>query len=90
MEEIKKAKQVITLTAGEALCANGIVDIVAFDENGIVLSTDSGRVIVEGEDLKIESLDKNGGNILITGKITGFFRSDAQVGKKGFFGRIFG
>jgi len=90
MEEINKVKQIITLTQGEIFTANGIVDIVAFDENGIALSTDSGRVIVEGENLKIESLDKNGGNILITGNITGFFRSESQAGKKGFFGRIFG
>ena len=34
-----------------------------------------GMLTVEGEELKIESLSKEGGNILITGEITGIFRS---------------
>jgi formylmethanofuran dehydrogenase subunit C len=93
MEENSKTnynKQVITLTSGQTLTANGVLDIAAFDENGVVLDTLSGSVTVEGEELKIESLEKNGGFIVVTGKISGFFRTDKPVVKKGLFGRIFG
>ena len=84
------SKQIITLTDGKILTMGGVVDIAGFEDGMIVLDTTRGRINIEGADLKIESLNSDGGNILIKGQITGFFCSEERADKKSFLRKIFG
>ena len=59
----------ITLVIGHSFTMDGVNDIRGFDEGYVSLSTDSGKINVEGSDLKIESLSKEGGTIFISGNI---------------------
>lgn len=83
-------KQSITLVNRRILTMGGVDDIAGFDEDTVILDTSMGRITVEGKGMKIESLTKEGGNILITGDISGIFCSDTPVKKKGLFERWFG
>ena len=83
-------KQSITLVNRRILTMGGVDDIAGFDEDTVILDTSMGRITVEGKEMKIESLTKEGGNILITGDISGIFCSDTPVKKKGLFERWFG
>ena len=83
-------KQSITLVNRRILTMGGVDDIAGFDEDTVILDTSMGRITVEGKGMKIESLTKEGGNILITGDISGIFCSDIPVKKKGLFERWFG
>lgn len=83
-------KQVLTVINGEVLTLNGVLNILRFDEGTVTLQTSRGRIIVEGEGLAIESLDKNGGDILIKGDISGVYRYEEPEGKSGFFKRMLG
>lgn len=78
--------QVLTLSEGKTLTISGVRDIIGFSDGEITLDGEGGKITVEGEELKIESLSKEGGNILITGEITGIFRSAEIKKKRGFFG----
>ena len=82
-------KQTVTLVERETLALNGVNNVESFDEEFVSLSTARGRVCVEGEGLKIESLSKDGGNILICGKINGVYYSDEPTKAKGLFGKMF-
>lgn len=82
-------KQLITITDGKVLTLNGVSNIASFDEEYITLDTVNGKICVEGRALKIESLDKNGGNALICGEIEGVYRY-RESSKKSLFGRFFG
>ena len=53
------------------------------DENTVVLDTRMGKIVIEGDGLKIESLEKGVGRILISGKVSGVFYSDFKEKKKG-------
>ncbi len=68
------------------LTLNGVSNIESFDEGFITLEIGEGRISVEGEGLKIESLSRDGGEIQITGKINGVFYSE----KKKLTGRFRG
>ena len=80
----------ITMVIGKSFSMSGVNVIRGFDEGYILLDTVFGRISVEGSDMKIESLSKEGGNIFVSGGITGAFSSDVKDEKKGFFKRLFG
>ena len=86
MEESVFRNQVLTLSGGKTLTISGIKDIIGFGDGEIMLDAEGGRITVEGDELKIQSLTKEDGNILITGEITGIFRSPEAKKKRGFFG----
>lgn len=88
MEE-KNLKQIITLTDGKLLTINGVNNILGFDEAVVLLETAKGKITVEGAELKIESLEKQGGNLIIRGEISGVYAS-SESHKKGIFSKIFG
>ena len=79
----------ITLVIGHSFTMDGVNDIRGFDEGYVSLSTDSGKINVEGSDLKIESLSKEGGTIFISGNISGIYVSSEDK-KRGLFGRLLG
>ncbi len=87
METNVKAK--IILTIGQSFSMEGVNDIRGFDDGYVSLDTASGKITVEGSDLKIESLTKEGGNIFISGNVSGVFVLGNVEKKKGILGRFF-
>ena len=67
---------------------DGVENVLSFDESYVSLMTVSGKIIIEGENLKIESLTKDNGEILICGKISGALYEE-QKAAKGVLSRIF-
>ena len=67
---------------------DGVENVLGFDESYVSLMTVAGKIIVEGENLKIESLTKENGEIVISGKISAAFYEE-QKGAKGLLSKIF-
>lgn len=61
----------IILNSRNKLSINGIKEIVNFDENTVSLKTVCGDLIIDGEDIHINVLNIEKGEIEMTGKITG-------------------
>lgn len=87
--ENNSEKNKITVVIGKSFSMEGVSDIRGFDEGYVSLDTSSGRISIEGSDLKIESLTKDDGCIFVSGNVSGVFISSEEK-KRGFFGRIFG
>ena len=51
MEVTEKQSRIITVENCETITLNGVEFIAAFDEKGIILQCDFGRIIVEGVDM---------------------------------------
>ena len=81
-------KQTLLLENRRKLIIDGIIDVEGFREDYLELSSNLGKIEVEGTDLKIEELRREDGKIYITGEISGVFYGDNKVGKK-IFGKIF-
>ena len=87
--DIAIKERIITLTLGSSFSMCGVKDIRGFDEGYVSLDTASGKVSIEGENLKIESLSKEDGHILITGNVSGVFCDNEKNDKKGLIKRLF-
>ena len=72
----------------KSVTMNGVESVLGFDEAYVSLISVMGRVIIEGEGMKIESLSKESGQVLITGDITAVYFADEKT-KNGMFKRLF-
>ena len=89
MDTTGQDRFLVRIEEGKYLYMNTVTHIVAFAQNEVVLATQGGRLMVEGEELKIESLDKNRGEITVTGKIESVSLSEKREERVGLFARIF-
>ena len=72
----------------KSLTLNGVLNVAGFDEDYVSLDTSLGRVVIEGEGMKIESLEREGGVVHIVGIISSVFYTE-QKNKSGVLRRIF-
>lgn len=85
-EEIRHTA--LTVKERNMICLNGVSNIESFDDSYVTLETSEGRICIEGQGLKIESLSREGGEIQITGRINGVFYVK-QKKAKGTFSKLF-
>lgn len=52
-----------------SLTVSGVSDVERFDENEIVMSTSRGTLVVTGENLHIEKLSLDGGDLKVEGDV---------------------
>jgi sporulation protein YabP len=52
-----------------SLTVSGVSDVERFDENEIVMTTSRGTLVVAGEQLHIEKLSLDGGDLRVEGEI---------------------
>ena len=88
MIEAKDRAYQLTINNREKLSMNGVINVEGFGEEYLLLNTAIGELTIEGSDLKIESLTKENGEIVILGKINGLFYRE-EKSEKGFFKKIF-
>ena len=72
----------------KSLTVSGVEDVERFDENTIVLSTSRGAMVVAGENLHIEKLSLDGGDLKVEGDIDAVTYEDENVARGGFLSRL--
>ncbi len=87
MDNLAFKGQTLILKDGRVLTADGITDIIGFTDGEITLECEGGKICVEGDGLKIESLVKDGGKIEICGDIYAVYRAPDTKPKRSFFKR---
>lgn len=80
----------LELVGRERLTISGVEDVDRFDETGIVMSTPAGTLVVTGEDLHIDKLSLDGGELHVDGRIDSVTYEEESQGRGGFFSRLFG
>ncbi|PWM39067.1 MAG: sporulation protein YabP [Clostridiales bacterium] len=73
----------------QRLNASGVLDVDSFDEKTIVILTNLGVLTVEGEDLHINRLNVENGDIAIEGTIDQFRYTDLKEKGGGMFKNLF-
>lgn len=94
MEErklIKTKPHNLFIEGREKLNITGVRDVISFDENTIVLSTEMGGLVLKGTDLHISKLNVEEGNLNIEGYLIACNYTDKTENKRtgGFFSNIF-
>ena len=59
----------VILEGRESLSVSGVEEVESFDENTIVMRTCKGTLVVRGEDLHIEKLSLDGGDLKVEGSV---------------------
>jgi len=71
------------------LCVTGVEEVESFDENTIALETDKGFLIVRGEELHIEQLSLDGGELRVDGLVDSITYEESSGTRSGFLSRFF-
>ncbi len=80
----------LTLEDREKLTVSGVEEVESFDENTIVMETAQGELIVRGEDLHIEKLSLDGGDLKVEGLVESLTYEAPRRERGGFFSRLLG
>ena len=80
----------INIKERKTIILDGILNVERFDQNEVLLESRGGKIEIEGENLKIESLTKEDGIITICGSIDGVFYEKDRVKVGGFWKRVLG
>lgn len=78
------------LTGREHLTVSGVEDVERFDETGIIMSTAAGVLVVTGEELHIDKLSLDGGELHVDGRIDSIAYEEGEAERRGFFRRLLG
>ncbi|MBW9172934.1 sporulation protein YabP [Clostridium estertheticum] len=89
--KIEDKKSNLTLENRRKLTINGVIEVINFNENQILLNTDVGIMMVKGQELKMNKLDVQNGDVIITGKVDSFvYTSDkVKIKKDSIIARLF-
>lgn len=88
-EELAAAGHRLILEEREHLTVSGVEEVESFDENLIVMDTTQGVLVVRGEDLHIEKLSLDGGDLKVEGTVESL-TYEAERRKGGFLSRLLG
>jgi sporulation protein YabP len=83
--------QNIVLENREKLSISGVLDVLSFDDQVVILETELGLLTVKGDNLRINKLSIDTSEVVVEGEIFNLAYSENDLEKKssGFLGKIF-
>ena len=66
---METGKQKIIITDRKRIEADGVKNVVSFDESYLEVETELGLLCISGEGMRVESLNNENGRILILGQL---------------------
>ena len=84
--------QNIILENREKLTISGVLDVLSFDDQVVIVETELGLLTVKGENIRINKLSLDTTEVIVEGKIFSLSYSEKNLDKNssgGFLGKIF-
>lgn len=91
-EDKKKQKYLphnVIMEERKTLSVTGVTDIDSFDEELVVLYTELGELSVKGQNLHINRIDVEAGELSLEGEISSLSYDDSLPRKGGLFAKLF-
>lgn len=90
-KRLNNVRHQLVLAERERLTLDGVIHVESFDDREIVLDTELGGLIVQGDDLHIKELNLEKGNLLVSGYVQSIEYLGDSLGKrgKGMLARLF-
>lgn len=88
LEEENLAHRLV-LDGRKKLTVSGVREVESFDENTVVMSTGMGVLVIRGENLHIEALSLEGGDLKIDGDVDSLTYEEETVRGGGLLSRLF-
>ena len=77
----------LTLDARSRLSMTGVLEVESFDEESVVLHTTKGVLVIRGQQLHLQTLSIDGGQVAVDGTVDAMSYEEAQR-KGGLFSRL--
>lgn len=88
--KVEERKSNLALENRKKIILTGVVEVLSFDEEKILLNTCLGMLTVKGEGLKMNKLDVQNGDVVIIGKISAMiYTGEVKKEKENIFKKIF-
>lgn len=83
--------QNLILENREKLSVSGVLDVLSFDDQVVIIETELGLLTIKGEDLRINKLSIDTSEVVVEGDVYSMNYSEKDVDKKGgsLLGKIF-
>lgn len=83
--------QNLVLENREKLSISGVVDVLSFDDQVVIVETELGLLTIKGENLRINKLSIDTSEVVVEGEIYNLAYSENDLDKKnsGIFNKIF-
>lgn len=89
MEKQLSLPHKLTLNERSQLTMTGVTEVVSFDDSAVILRTSLGTLLVQGKELKLKTLQADGGQVAVDGKIAALSYEEPRA-SGGFWHRLFG
>lgn len=91
MSSITNIIQNIVLENREKLNITGVLDVLSFDDQIVILETELGLLTIKGENLRINKLSLDTSEVTIEGEISqlAYSEKDSMEKTSGFLNKIF-
>lgn len=80
----------VILEQREQLIISGVGEVERMDENSILLTTVQGELEIQGEELRLEKLSMDGGELKVKGRINALIYETEEGRRGGLFARLLG
>lgn len=89
--KLDECKGNITLENRKKMILTGVEEVISFDDEKILLNTKLGALTIKGQNLKMNKLDVQNGDVMINGEIYYIVYSGKEIKKEkeGIFARLF-
>ena len=83
--------QKVILENREMLSISGVLDVLSFDDQIVILETELGLLTIKGDNLRINKLSLDTAEVIIDGEVynIGYSEKDTNQKSGGFLGKIF-
>ena len=83
--------QNLVLENREKLSVSGVLDVLSFDDQVVIIETELGLLTIKGEDLRINKLSIDTSEVVVEGDVYSMNYSEKDMDKKGgsLLGKIF-
>lgn len=79
----------LTLNERNRLSVTGVSEVVSFDEAAVVLRTEMGTLVVQGQDLQLKTLSVEGGQVAVEGTVSSLHYEENRL-SGGWLRRLIG
>ena len=89
--KLEECKGNITLENRKKMILTWVEEVISFDDEKILLNTKLGALTIKGQNLKMNKLDVQNGDVMINGEIYYIVYSGKEIKKEkeGIFARLF-
>ncbi|WP_244834286.1 sporulation protein YabP [Clostridium sp. BJN0001] len=88
--KIENKKSNLTLENRKRIILSGVIEVISFDEETIEFVTSVGNLTISGNELKMNKLDVQNGDVIITGNVDSIiYGKENKKNKESIIKRLF-